>query len=1021
MSSRNTDTASYRVYPIADAPEVQLTIIQDALVDLCGKDEVLPTYRLPHSSADDIRFLKTQKTPIYWHITVQPDSDVVDRASKIAGVDRVEPWRPRKRSTSPDVPPTLDRPDFMQYSVILGTGDAQSVQDFLESKTQPGTKFAPLRGTDEKIKGWLGVWLDEAAKKDVEEHEGVAKVQPSRMYHSFDEMSSSDHARRENPYDHRSQTSGADHPAPSPSTGASNIHPDLSLRDDKTYVVVAEHVTDIKALEDFLKSKVRPGTDFWPSPNNDNDENVAIWHGLILDDAAKAEVESHESIQRVFISEQGDVLGASSSSRGNDEQLAKPMKRGDSEEDAGLTTSHPRNEPRDYADLSRRDVQDYVVIARKITDLKAIEAFLSSKVQAGTKFWPFATNNKHLAVWSGVMLDDIAKAEVEKHEEIEFVRTKAKAYDFQASADSHDEADHLPVSARREDAEGKAEATPNNPNLVPRDFQSYLVMLNGTDTEPLQKFLESKKQSGTKFYPFKDSDDKVVGWYGIWLNEAAKKEVESRKDVAQIKLDEIKTYFRALDHGYPTWPLQLTDEQPKIPNTLLPRANRWRDFVEEFHPDGNNYDNIVVLQTQPSIDGGEDPQADDNHEIDSHGTIIAAKALGTRFGVAKSATLIVVKASKFVSDDSAGLRLVVDHMRQNPGRAERSVVLMSVGSPQAINYEQAKADLSYKAIYETPLTQLTEMGVPVVLAAGNNLPEEGSNRPHIDTVPQIYASQSLPLILVGAADFEGKRVTQSRYGDQLTIYAPGHSILSLSKGGFDSGERLCTGTSYAAPQVAGLIATYLTQDSVNGRWAGLQGAQRVEEIRRYLVSGDSAWARHEANDEASGKQIRMIWNGAKKEDHESAGASSNSPPAPPPASTPPSAPTKALSIIYRYVIDNGADYSWRFYETSVSKSVQCSESKPLRIFKTNDGLRDDKTAPWPVGTFAIKVHGEDCEYKNDGQGENEKTGKGNAGMLWCGGKGIACHADSKRMDETPGSCGGWNWETKEYAVVFCEW
>lgn len=168
----------------------------------------------------------------------------------------------------------------------------------------------------------------------------------------------------------------------------------------------------------------------------------------------------------------------------------------------------------------------------------------------------------------------------------------------------------------------------------------------------------------------------------------------------------------------------------------------------------------------------------------------------------------------------------------------------------------------------------------------------------------------------------------------------------------------------------------------------------------------------------SGQQIRMIWNGAKKEDHESTGASSNTPPSSP---KPPPMPTKALSIIYRYVIDNGAEYSWRFHETSVGKSVQCTKNDPVKSFKTNDGLRKDKTAPWPVGTFAIKVHGEECEYKNDGQGEDEKTGKGNAGMLWCGGKGIACHADSKRMDVTPGSCGGWMSETSEYAVVFCEW
>ncbi|KAH7075138.1 hypothetical protein FB567DRAFT_597071 [Paraphoma chrysanthemicola] len=1257
----NTDTAKYYVYPIANIPEAQLTTIQDALVELCGKDKVFPVYQRPRTTEEEIQFLKNHKTPLYFSITVQSDSDVVARASKMAGVDRVEPEPSshRKRSASPDVPPALEHPDFKQYSVVLGTSDVQSVQDFLQSKIQPGTDFAPFHGGDREVKGWLGVWLDEAAKKEVEEHEGVKYLQLSRKYayfgeatrsdqtrrtdkdeqgkekegepHNsfqrylvmlkgtnaeplrklleskkqsntkfyplkksdgsvvgfygiwldeaakneiearedvaqmklsekrtyFDEASSSEHARREDQSDHKPQTSDAGQPAPSASTDASNAHPDLSLRDDKTYVVMAENVTDIKALEDFLKSKVQPGTDFWPFSNNDKDGKLVIWHGLILDDAAKAEVESHEGVQRVFISEHGVIFGASSSSRGIDEQLAKPTKRAESEEAAGLTMNHPQNEPRDHGDPSRRDVQEYVVIARKITDLKATEAFLNSKVQAGTSVWPFAKNNKHLAVWSGVMLDDIAKAEVEEHEEVKFVRPKAKEHDPQASFDSHDKADHLPVSARREEAE----ATTNHPSLVSGDFKSYLVILNGTDTEPLQKFLESKKQSGTKFYPFK-IDNKVVGWYGIWLDEAAKKEVESRKDVAQMKLDEIKTYFgessgkeqakqqpeppestttlgsdsadpqnghsdlsrrdaqyytvaaqnvtdlKAIEdflnskaqvnplnirpfysnsNEFAVWAGVLLDDNakaevekhegitivrpeakafyfralsfsPRAPTqiagfqSLHSRATGWTKqsnadkalvmdsqytgaslgqlggnfvyaaeagegsfiyFMEngveanvlngnyqyEFHPDGDDPDNMVVLQTDWSKRMNEDPHSD-HCPVESHSTFVGSKAVGTQYGVAKKATLIPVKLyAGLETEFEQAFRLVTDDLRDHPGRAERSVVLITRGFDETTLAEAKLDDISRK-LWEVNIRALFDLGVPIVMAAGNNA--QGESKYVINSRPQIYQEPGVPII-------------------NPMIYAPGKDVTCLTKEGFGK-TRDVTGTSYAAPQVAGLIATFLSHEPTRRQWDGFTGTQRVQAIRDYLLSDSASWMRNSDVDPGSGKQIRMIWNGAKKEDHESAGASSNSPsPPPPPASPPPSAPTKALSIIYRYVIDNGADISWRFYETSVGKSVQCSESKPLQIFKTNDGFREDKTAPWPVGTFAVKVHGEDCEYKNNGEGESKETGKGNAGTLWCGGKGIACHADRERMSKKPGECGGKNSETKEYAVVFCEW
>ena len=64
----------------------------------------------------------------------------------------------------------------------------------------------------------------------------------------------------------------------------------------------------------------------------------------------------------------------------------------------------------------------------------------------------------------------------------------------------------------------------------------------------------------------------------------------------------------------------------------------------------------------------------------------------------------------------------------------------------------------------------------------------------------------------------------------------------------------------AAPQVAGLIATYLSYSTKP--WDDSKtGVERVKAIRDYVTSEHSSWVR------ASGSNIRVIWNGATKADH----------------------------------------------------------------------------------------------------------------------------------------------------------
>jgi hypothetical protein len=51
----------------------------------------------------------------------------------------------------------------------------------------------------------------------------------------------------------------------------------------------------------------------------------------------------------------------------------------------------------------------------------------------------------------------------------------------------------------------------------------------------------------------------------------------------------------------------------------------------------------------------------------------------------------------------------------------------------------------------------------------------------------------------------------------------------------------------------------------------LTGVKRVQEILKYLINDKSSWIQSGAKD-PDGYDLRVVWNGAKEEDHKSLGA-----------------------------------------------------------------------------------------------------------------------------------------------------
>lgn len=250
----------------------------------------------------------------------------------------------------------------------------------------------------------------------------------------------------------------------------------------------------------------------------------------------------------------------------------------------------------------------------------------------------------------------------------------------------------------------------------------------------------------------------------------------------------------------------------------------------------------------------------DEDRVTGHGTCMASKIAGEFYGVAKTASLVIVKISSSIGSFLDALGKIMEDIQQFGKKANRGRTVINVsGTWSAPLGPQAESQPDAARMLKLIAELVEEYEAILVAQAGSSVGTVHAEYGDVDTWPALL-SERFPIITVGAVSSDnngpeyGKRFPWSLGGDAISVSAPGNGFCTELNGNVGYSE----GSSFAGAVVSGLVAYFLSIPQLNGYFRSLPAGALPGVVRDYVKrleykryqAQESVWGGLDANQDS---------------------------------------------------------------------------------------------------------------------------------------------------------------------------